>query len=142
MSQKIRTYSELRSFQTFRDRYDYLQLKGSVGAMTFGHERFLNQEFYTSAEWKRARRIVIARDNGADLGMPGFEIHDKVIVHHMNPMSPDVIIHGDEDILNPEYLISTSHSTHNAIHYGDYSLIPQPFVERSPNDTTPWKTAR
>lgn len=137
-----KSYYELSRFQTFEERFEYLQVNSVVGASTFGHERFLNQEFYRSREWKDARNYVIARDNGCDLGIPGFEIYDRIIVHHMNPMSPDVIEHGDPSILDPEYLISVTHSTHNAIHFGDKSLLPQPFVERSPNDHMPWRNAR
>lgn len=134
----IRTYTELIQYSTLEDRFNYLMLKGSVAAQTFGHERYLNQSFYRSREWKQARRDVIARDLGCDLGVQGYEIHDKILVHHMNPMGVDNIIHGDEDILNPEYLISVTHNTHNAIHYGDANLLPQPFVERRPGDTRLW----
>lgn len=138
----IKTYSELCRFETFEDRYEYLQLRGVVGDSTFGFDRYMNQQFYRSREWKRVRIQVIARDNGMDLGCEGYEIFDKIIIHHMNPMTPDVIQHGDMDILNPEYLISTTHNTHNAIHYGDKSLLPQQFVERHRGDTTPWKHIR
>ncbi|ASR80065.1 HNH endonuclease [Arthrobacter phage GoCrazy] len=134
----IRTYSELIQYNTFEDRFNYLALKGSVAAQTFGHERYLNQDFYRSRAWKQVRRDVIARDLGCDLGLEGFEIHDKIIVHHMNPMSADNIIHGDQDILNMEYLISVTHKTHNGIHYGDDSVIPKPYVERRPGDTRLW----
>ncbi|ASR79968.1 HNH endonuclease [Arthrobacter phage Arcadia] len=134
----IRTYSELVQYNTFEDRFNYLALKGSVAAQTFGHERYLNQDFYRSRAWKQVRRDVIARDLGCDLGLEGFEIHDKIIVHHMNPMSADNIIHGDQDILNMEYLISVTHKTHNGIHYGDDSIIPKPYVERRPGDTRLW----
>ncbi|QFP94972.1 HNH endonuclease [Arthrobacter phage NapoleonB] len=134
----IRTYSELIQYNTFEDRFNYLALKGSVAAQTFGHERYLNQDFYRSRAWKQVRRDVIARDLGCDLGLKGFEIHDKIIVHHMNPMSADNIIHGDQDILNMEYLISVTHKTHNGIHYGDDSVIPKPYVERRPGDTRLW----
>ncbi|AMM44372.1 HNH endonuclease [Arthrobacter phage Mudcat] len=134
----IRTYSELIQYNTFEERFNYLALKGSVAAQTFGHERYLNQEFYRSRAWKQVRRDVIARDLGCDLGLEGFDIHDRPIVHHMNPMSADNIIHGDEDILNMEYLITVTHKTHNGIHYGDDSVIPKPFVERRPGDTRLW----
>ncbi|ASR80258.1 HNH endonuclease [Arthrobacter phage Heisenberger] len=134
----IRTYSELIQYNTFEDRFNYLALKGSVAAQTFGHERYLNQDFYRSRAWKQVRRDVIARDLGCDLGLEGFEIHNKIIVHHMNPMSADNIIHGDQDILNMEYLISVTHKTHNGIHYGDDSVIPKPYVERRPGDTRLW----
>ncbi|WBF79049.1 HNH endonuclease [Arthrobacter phage Hankly] len=134
----IRTYTELSQYSTLEDRFNYLVLKGSVAAQTFGHERYLNQNFYRSREWKQVRRDVIARDLGCDLGVEGYEIHDKALVHHMNPMGVDNIIHGDEDILNPEYLITVTHNTHNAIHYGDANLLPKPFIERRPGDTRLW----
>lgn len=134
----IRTYTELIQYSTLEERFEYLKLRGSVAHETFGTERYLNQEFYRSRAWKLARRDVIARDLGCDLGVQGFDIHDKIIIHHMNPMTVDNIIHGDEDILNPEYLISTTHNTHNAIHYGDASLLPRALVERAPGDTRLW----
>ena len=134
----IRTYSELSRFSTFEDRYEYLKLGGQVGKSTFGFERYLNQGFYTSREWRQVRHHVIARDEGLDLGVEDYEIYDKIIIHHMNPMSPDDLIHGNEDILNPEYLISTSHKTHNAIHYGDKNLLQKPYIERKPGDTKLW----
>lgn len=134
----IRTYSELRSLRTYEERFRYLQLRGSVGQDTFGFERHINQRFYTSHQWRTARRDVIARDLGLDLGCDGYEIFDKIIVHHMNPMDADAIEHGDPDILNPEYLITTTHHTHNAIHYGDENLLRKPMVERRPGDTRLW----
>lgn len=133
-----RTYSELRSLASFEERFRYLQLRGSVGQDTFGFERHVNQRFYTSRQWKLARRDVIARDLGLDLGCDGYEIFDKIIVHHMNPMDADAIEHGDPDILNPEYLITTTHNTHNAIHYGDENLLRTPIVDRRPGDTRLW----
>lgn len=137
---KMLTYSELRRLHTFEDRYEYLNLKGIVGERTFGHERWMNQRFYTSREWKLVRADVIARDMGCDLGIPGYEIHDKVIIHHMNPMTRDDIRHNNEDNFNPEYLITVSHDTHNAIHYGDASKLARPtYVERRPGDTIPWR---
>lgn len=135
---KIRSYSELRRFDTFEDRYDYLQLRGEVGRSTFGFDRYLNQKFYTSREWKQVRNQVIARDEGLDLGIDGYEIYDRIIIHHMNPMTVDDIQHGDDDILNPEFLITTTHDTHNAIHYGDRNLLRQPLVERHWGDTKLW----
>lgn len=134
----FRTYSELSQLQTFEDRFEYLKVGGSVGRATFGFERHLNQTFYRSPEWKRIRQQVIARDLGCDLGIDGFEIFDRIIIHHMNPMGPKDIQDRNLDILNPEYLISTAHKTHNAIHYGDISLVPTSFVERSPGDTKLW----
>ena len=133
-----RSYSELARIDDFRDRFNYLVLGGRVGETTFGFDRHVNQLFYRSAEWRRTRRDVIARDLGCDLGVDGYDIHDRVLIHHMNPMRVDDIIDGDMSILDPEYLISTTLNTHNAIHYGDESLLPQPFVERSFGDTRLW----
>lgn len=134
----IRSYSELRRLNDFNTRYKYLQLSGVVGASTFGFDRHINQHFYRSTEWRQIRQEVIARDEGLDLGVPGYEIYDRIIIHHMNPMTADDIEHGASDILNPEYLISTTHKTHNAIHYGDESLLARPLVERRPGDTRLW----
>lgn len=134
----LRTYSELSTIPHFVDRYEYLRLGGSVGEETFGFERYLNQRFYTSHEWRLVRPHVIARDLGRDLGIEGYDIHDKVIVHHMNPMDPSVLKLSVSDILDPEFLISTTLRTHNAIHYGDRSLLPLPPVERFPGDTNLW----
>lgn len=135
---RIRTYNELRRLDTFEERFEYLQLKGTVGSATFGFERHINQQFYRSTQWKHVRSAVIARDLGMDLGVEGYEIYDKIIIHHMNPMTPEDIEHGNADILDPRYLISTTHKTHNAIHYGDASLLARPFVERRPGDTKLW----
>lgn len=134
----IRKYSDLRRLETFEDRYEYLRLLGSVGQATFGFDRYINQQFYRSTQWKQIRDHVIARDRGLDLGVDGYEIYDKIIIHHMNPMTVEDIEHGDSDILNPEYLISTTHRTHNAIHYGDRSLLVKPLTERRFNDTKLW----
>lgn len=134
----IRTYQELRRLNTFEERFDYLKLNGSVGRSTFGFDRYLNQRFYTSKEWRDLRHYVIARDLGCDLGIEGFEINHRALIHHMNPIVPDDIVHKNDDILNPDYLITTCHNTHNAIHYGDKSLLPKPFVERSMGDTKLW----
>lgn len=134
----IRRYSELRRLDTFEDRFEYLKLRGGVGEKTFGFERYLNQQFYRSTEWRRTRQIVIARDNGLDLGFEGYEIYDRIIIHHMNPMTIEDVESGSDDILNPEYLITTTHMTHNAIHYGDIGLIPKPLVARQPGDTKLW----
>lgn len=133
-----KTYSQLRRFNSFEERFGYLKLGGAVGAATFGFDRYLNQEFYRSTLWRRARSIVIARDYGCDLGVAGHEIYDKVFVHHMNPMTPGEIKDGNVDIINPEYLITVSHNTHNAIHYGDENLLPKPVVTRQPGDTKLW----
>ena len=133
-----RSYSELRRFHTFEERYDYLQLRGEVGRSTFGFDRYINQQFYTSTQWKQIRDHVIARDLGLDLGVEGYEIFDRVIIHHMNPMTPEDIESGDGSILDPEFLITTTHRTHNAIHYGDRKLLRPAMVERRPGDTRPW----
>lgn len=138
MTTRIRTYSELSKFSTFEERYRYLALQGGVGESTFGFDRYINQMFYASAEWKRIRHHVIARDLGCDLGVEGYEIHDRVYVHHMNPMEPDDIFEGNRSILDPEFLITCTHRTHNAIHYGDERQLPRPLVERRPNDTKLW----
>jgi hypothetical protein len=135
---RIRTYSELRRIEAFEDRYEYLKLGGSVGYSTFGFDRHLGQAFYKSTEWKNIRQYVIVRDNGCDLGVPGFEIHNGILIHHINPIESDDIVHNEEWILSPEYLITTTHNTHNAIHYGDKSLLMTKFVERVPGDTRLW----
>lgn len=135
----IRTYSELRRLQTFEERYSYLALKGSVGNATFGFDRWLNQQFYTSRDWRRVRRDVISRDLGCDLAVDGYEIHSKLVVHHMNPLAIEDLVHGEEAALDPEFLITTTHQTHNAIHYGDAKQLSRPLTERRPGDTIPWK---
>jgi hypothetical protein len=134
----IRAYRELSHLDTFEERYRYLALRGQVGDSTFGFDRYINQQFYTSRQWREVRNFVIVRDNGCDLGLEGREIHDKVIIHHMNPMTAEDIIQGDESILDPEFLITVTHQTHNAIHYGDESLLPRSFVPRHPGDTSLW----
>ena len=134
----IRTYSELRRLTDFEERYKYLALRGSVGRSTFGFDRYLNQQFYRSTEWRHIRHHVIARDLGCDLGVEGYEIHDRIYIHHMNPMTVNDITHGEDSILNPEFLISTTHRTHNAIHYGDERLLPRPLTERRSGDTKLW----
>jgi hypothetical protein len=133
-----RTYSELRKFTEFEDRFEYLKLNGEVGRSTFGFDRWINQRFYTSYEWKRARNLVILRDNGCDLGVPGYEINGAMLIHHINPMAADDIIHGEEWIFDPEFLITTTQNTHNAIHFGDDKLLPKVVISRSPNDTKLW----
>lgn len=135
----IRTYSELSKLQTFAERYQYLRLSGAVGEETFGFDRYLNQVFYKSKEWKRVRDYVIVRDNGCDLGVEGYEIHGRILVHHMNPITLKDIEQRSDIILDPEFLISTVHNTHNAIHYGDESLLIQDPIIRKPNDTCPWR---
>jgi len=135
----IKTYSELITLPTFKERYRYLKLTGVVGEETFGFDRFLNQAFYKSREWLDVRDYVIIRDNGCDLGIPGHEIHGRILIHHMNPITKDDIFQRSDFLLNPEYLISTIKTTHDAIHYGDeYLLMSDPIV-RTKNDTCPWK---
>lgn len=137
-----RTYSEMTRRPTFEARFEYLSLGGEVGAATFGFDRWVNQEFYRSRDWRNARREVIIRDRGCDLGVEGHEIRHGLLVHHINPMTPEDIYHGEEWILDPEYLVTTSHRTHNAIHFGDASLLPKPFIERRPGDTALWTPTR
>lgn len=134
----IRRYSELRHIPTFEERFEYLKLNGSVGRETFGFDRYINQRFYTSKEWRDIRHYVIARDLGLDLGAEGYEINSRILIHHMNPIVVDDILHKNDDILDPEFLITTCHNTHNAIHYGDSNLLPKPLVERSRGDTKLW----
>lgn len=134
----IRTYSDLRRLNTFEDRFRYLSLRGSVGVATFGFDRYINQQFYTSREWRLIRSHVISRDIGCDLGVEGYEIYNKLYIHHMNPMTSDDIVHCDERILDPEFLITTTHQTHNAIHYGDERQLPRQLVKRKPGDTKLW----
>lgn len=136
---QIRTYTDLMKLSTFEERFRYLKLVGCVGATTFGQNRYINQAFYMSKEWKRVRDIVIVRDNGFDLGLCGYPIGGQILVHHMNPITEQDIIHVTDFLLNPEYLISTGVLTHNAIHYGDESLLPKAPVERRMYDTCPWK---
>ena len=140
MKTNIKTYSELLKLKTFKERYEYLKLDSTVGEETFGFDRYINQMFYKSDDWKRVRNYVITRDNGCDLGMPDRKIVDSVIlVHHMNPITKEDIINKNEILLDPEYLITTIKSTHDAIHYGDESLLAEDLVIRSKNDTCPWK---
>lgn len=140
MYSNIKTYSELITLPTFIERYDYLKLGGRVGADTFGFDRHLNQMVYQrDPRWKKARDIVIIRDNGCDLGVEGHEIYGKIIVHHMNPITLDDILNNRDWIYDPEFLISTVHNTHNAIHYGDERLLTTAPIVRTKNDTCPWK---
>lgn len=136
---KIRTYSELSKLTTFEERYRYLKIGGRVGEETFGYERYLNQILYRSPRWKSVRNKVILRDLGCDLGIEGYDIQGRVLVHHMNPITLEDIENNNEDVFDPEFLISTTHNTHNAIHYGDESLLILAPVIRVPNDTCPWK---
>ena len=140
MIENIRTYSELITLPKFEERYEYLKLNGVVGEETFGFNRYLNQEFYQrDKEWLRIRDYVIIRDQGCDLGIEGREIRGKIIVHHMNPITKDDLLERTEFLLNPEYLICTLKSTHDAIHYGDENLLMKGPVERKANDTCPWR---
>lgn len=136
----IRTYTELSKLKTFEERFAYLQLNGQVGEATFGFDRFVNQAFYRSPQWKMLRAKIIVRDNGCDLGIEGREIFRKPLIHHMNPINLKDILDQTDYLLNPDYLITVSHDTHNAIHYGDESLlIPSEPVVRQPYDTCPWR---
>jgi len=134
----IRSYTELNRIHNFLDRFKYLALRGFVGDKTFGFDRWINQAFYRSNEWRHIRQQVIARDLGCDLGIEGYEIHDRLYIHHLNPMTIADIRHGDDSILDPEFLITTTHSTHNAIHYGDENQLPRELVVRRPGDTRLW----
>jgi hypothetical protein len=134
---RVRTYASLRQLESFEERYNYLRIQGEVGRATFGFDRWVNQKFYSSREWRNVRSHVILRDRSCDLGIEGLEIHGGLTIHHMNPITQDEILHGDEEILNPEYLITTTHTTHNAIHYGvDHK--PNLPVVRKPGDTSLW----
>lgn len=134
----IRTYTEMLRHETFEERFRYLALRGTVGRSTFGFDRHMNQLFYTSREWRQLRHHVIARDNGCDLAVEGYEIYTKLIIHHINPMTVEDVKHGVSSILDPEFLITTTLKTHNAIHYGDERLLPRPLAERRPGDTKLW----
>lgn len=135
----LRTYSELITLPTFEERYRYLRLRGSVGEDTFGFDRYMNQKFYRSPEWKRIRDFVIVRDNGCDLGIEDRVIYGKILIHHMNPIRQEDIRYLTDILLNPEYLICVTHDTHNAIHYGDEDLLVKGPIVRTMHDTCPWK---
>jgi hypothetical protein len=135
----IRTYSELITLPTFEERYRYLKLDGRVGEATFGFDRYLNQIFYQSKEWREVRDYVIIRDNGCDLGIEGREIYGRILIHHMNPIDKNDILSRSDLLLNPEYLICTYKNTHDAIHYGDEDLLIKGPILRTANDTCPWK---
>lgn len=139
MTMKIRTYSELMKLRTFEERFRYLKLGGKVGEQTFGFDRYLNQSFYKSEEWLKLRDEIIIRDNGCDLGIDDREIYSRVIIHHMNPITKYDLLNRTDLLLNPEYLICTTKRTHDAIHYGDEDLLFTGLVERSKNDTCPWR---
>ena len=135
----IKTYSELITLHTFEERYQYLRLGGQVGKETFGYDRYLNQRFYKDQEWLRVRDEVIIRDNGCDLGVPGREIGSRILVHHINPINIEDVINRPWVLLDPNNAICTCHNTHNAIHYGNISLLPTMPIERTKNDTCPWR---
>lgn len=135
----IKTYSELILLPTFEERFKYLQLNGRVGDDTFGFDRYINQKFYRSAEWKRIRDYIIIRDNGCDLAVDGYEIHGRILIHHINPITISDIKFSTEYLMNPDYLICVTHNTHNAIHYGDDKQIITGPIVRTKNDTCPWK---
>lgn len=138
MDTKIRCYSDLSSLKTFEERFEYLQLGGGVGRVTFGFDRYINQSFYNSREWKDVRRYVLIRDEGCDLGISGFEIHYQPLIHHVNPVRPDDLIHHEAWVLDPEYLVTTTHKTHNAIHFGTGNPEPKVVTERTQGDTKLW----
>lgn len=139
MSGSFRRYSELIRLNTFKERYEYLRIAGVVGETTFGFDRYLNQLLYTSSKWKQLRQKIIIRDNGCDLAMPGYDLHSRIYIHHLNPLTMEDVEEVSERIFDPENLICVSHRTHNAIHYGDEGLLPQEPVLRKPNDTCPWR---
>ena len=138
----IKTYSELIKLPTFEERYEYLRIGGIVGEETFGFDRWINQQFYKNPEWLEVRDIVILRHNGCDLGIQGREIRSRIMVHHMNPIGVDDILQKSEFLLNPEYLITTYKRTHDAIHYGDESLLIRDPIVRYKNDTCPWRLCK
>lgn len=133
-----RSYSDLRRLVSFEERYKYLKLNGVVGRSTFGFDRYINQAFYTSSQWRQVRHVVITRDLACDMGVEGYDIHSGLYIHHMNPMTVEDIESGNPNILDPEFLITVTHQTHNAIHYGDDSLLPRPVIARQPGDTKLW----
>ena len=135
----IRTYSELITITTFEERFEYLQLKGSVGKDTFGYDRYLNQVLYRSPEWKRLRNQIIIRDGGCDLACDGYDIYDKVLIHHLNPITVEDVLTRSRKVFDPDNLVCVSHNTHNAIHYGDVDLLVTGPIIRTKNDTCPWR---
>ena len=135
----IRTYSELSKLKTFEERFEYLKLTGTVGKEAFGYDRYINQILYNSIEWKRLRKKVILRDKGCNLGVEGYDLYGKIIVHHMNPITVDDIVNHSKYVFDPEFLISTNDTTHNSIHYGTDEKPNVTPIERKLNDTCPWK---
>ena len=139
MRDGIKSYSELITLPTFEERFEYLRLNGTVGSETFGHDRYLNQTLYRSPEWKRFRHKIIIRDNGCDLACEGYEIYEKVLIHHINPITIKDILERNPMVFDPENVVCTILNTHNAIHYGDDSLIIKAPIQRYKNDTCPWR---
>lgn len=135
----IKTYSELITIPTFEERFEYLQLKGSVGKDTFGYDRYLNQVLYRSPEWKRLRNQIIIRDCGCDLACKGYDIHSKVLIHHLNPITVEDVLARSRKVFDPDNLVCVSHNTHNAIHYGDVDLLVTGPIIRTKNDICPWR---
>lgn len=137
---RARTYSKMCTFSTLFDRFNYLKLDGIVGSDTFGSERYLNQSFYRSEEWRRIRNLVITRDNGCELGLEGYEIQGPIIIHHINPLFPEDILNATDFLVSLENLVCVSDLMHKAIHYGDNSILNKySFAERKPGDTTLWR---
>lgn len=134
-----RSYRELLQFKTFEDRFNYLKLAGEVGNPTFGYDRYFNQQFYHSSEWRRARNRIILRDNGCDLGMPDYEIHGRIYIHHINPITKQDVEDFSDNLFDPDNLICVTFDTHNAIHFGDERTLPKTPIERAPGDTCPWR---
>lgn len=134
-----RCYSELMQLKSFEDRYEYLKLSGEVGNPTFGYDRYFNQTFYHSSEWRRARNGIILRDNGCDLGVEGYEIHGRIYIHHLNPITKKDVEEFSDILLDPENLVCVTFDTHNAIHYGDQKILPKVPIDRAPGDTCPWR---
>lgn len=139
MKNTTKSYQELSRLKSFEDRFDYLKLTGVVGETTFGFDRYLNQAFYRSKEWRNVRREVIVRDDGCDMGHPDHPINGRIIIHHINPVSLEDLDEGSDILLDPNNLVCVSETTHNAIHFGDSTLLPEPYIERFKNDTCPWK---
>lgn len=138
-SGKIRTYSEMIALPTYEERFDYLKLDGKVGKETFGYDRYLNQVLYNTEQWKKFRREIIIRDNACDLACEGYEINYRILVHHINPITVEDIVNRNPMIFDPENVVTTTHQTHNAIHYSDKSLLITKPIERTRNDTCPWR---
>lgn len=134
-----RSYRELLQLNSFEERFDYLKLAGEVGNPTFGYDRYFNQQFYHSSEWRRARNRIILRDNGCDLGMPDYEIHGRIYIHHINPITKQDVEDFSDNLFNPDNLICVTFDTHNAIHFGDERTLPKTPIERAPGDTCPWR---